>query len=156
CPAHRAARRAVHLDCRPPGVAGLRLNPERGTLEPGTVPSVSLFMRVLAIAIGFAAVVASSACVISVDANAYIERSEQRFEAPSVVELHLTTFDGSIEVRTWDRPEVLVTVEKRGQTKGAVSHIDVRSDRKDRRIDVEATHQGSRGVSLGLTAPSVK
>src|SRR5262245_49643400 len=113
-------------------------------------------MRALPLAVGLVAVAGSSACVISVDANAYIERSEQRFDAPSVVELHLTTFDGSIEVRSWDRPEVLVTVERRGQTKGAVSHIDVRADRKDRRIDVEATHQGSRGVSFGLTAPSAK
>ena len=30
----------------------------------------------------------------------------------------LTTFDGAIEIRSWDRPEVLVEIEKRGRTQG--------------------------------------
>lgn len=93
---------------------------------------------------------AGSACAIDLGREAYIERVEQRFDAAGVVDLQLTTFDGAVEVRTWDRPEVVVTIEKRGQTKTAVAEIQVVADRKDNRIQVEARHPGSRNVFVGL------
>ena len=58
-----------------------------------------------------------SACVVSVEHQGQIESVEKRFTVSKTVELKLTTFDGAIEVRSWDRPEILVQVEKRGQDK---------------------------------------
>jgi hypothetical protein len=96
------------------------------------------------------ALLVGSGCVVNVAGNSYIERSEERFDATGVVDLHLSTFDGPIEVRSWDQPEVRVVVEKRGQDKTAVSKIQVASSRKDNRIEVNARHAGGRNVVIGI------
>ena len=51
------------------------------------------------------AVAGSQACAINIDDQGYIQREERRFPAESTVELHLYTFDGAVEVRSWDRPD---------------------------------------------------
>ena len=105
------------------------------------------------------AAVAGAACSVNVDHEGHIQREEQRFAAEGVVDLHLYTFDGAVEVRSWDRPEVLVEVEKRGQDPDAVSKIEIVTDRTGDRIQVEARHPGSGGVFIGIgrfTSPSAK
>ena len=57
-----------------------------------------------------AAVVAASACVVNVDSQAQIVREEKRFTVAGKPDLRLATFDGSIEIRSWDRSDVLVEV----------------------------------------------
>jgi hypothetical protein len=96
------------------------------------------------------AVLASAACEINIDHEGYIEREEKRFPAEGVVDLHLYTFDGQVEVRSWDRAEILVEVEKRGQDKDAVSKIQVVADRTGRRIQLEARHPAGRTVLIGI------
>src|SRR5215471_15219315 len=82
------------------------------------------------------------ACVVNVDQQGYIEHEEKRFEVAGVVDLHLETFDGSVEVRSWDRPEIVVDVEKRGFEKAATSRIEVVTNRSGNRIDVTARQNG--------------
>ena len=89
-----------------------------------------------------ATVVASTACRLNVDTQAFIEREEKRFPADALVDLNVSTFDGSIEIRSWDRAEVLVEVEKRGQDKDAVAKISVTAEQKGNRITVGALHSG--------------
>lgn len=107
-----------------------------------------------------ASVVGGSACVVSVDHEGTIERVEKRFavEAGKVADLHLYSFDGSIEVRSWDRPEVLVQIEKRGQDKETVSKIEVLSEEKDGRLLVDARYSGrTRFVGIGVfRSPSAR
>ncbi|MEZ5316292.1 MAG: DUF4097 family beta strand repeat-containing protein [Vicinamibacterales bacterium] len=101
----------------------------------------------VALAVAFAS---ASGCVVSLDHDGYIEHEEKRFDATSVVDLHLYTFDGSVEVRTWDRPEVVVDIQKRGQDKEAVSRIEVLSERTGNRIQIEARKPGGGGfVGIG-------
>jgi hypothetical protein len=74
-----------------------------------------------------------------------------------VVDLHLYTFDGGVEIRSWDRPEVLVEVEKRGQDQEAVSKIQVLGERTGNRIQIEARHPGKRSFVVGpFTSPSAR
>jgi hypothetical protein len=116
-------------------------------------------MRVAPAASLTAAVLAVSSCSINVDHEGYIEREEKRFPATSMVSLHLYTFDGSIEVRSWDKPEVLVEVEKRGEDKEAVAKIQVLSERNGERIQVEARHPAGRTTWVGFgshRAPSAR
>jgi len=106
-----------------------------------------------------AILLAVSGCALNIDHEGYIEREEKRFAAESVVDLHLYTFDGEVEVRTWDRPEVLVVVEKRGQDAEAVGRIEVLAERTDDRIQVEARHPDSGSVFIGIghfTSPSAR
>jgi hypothetical protein len=98
-----------------------------------------------------ATVVGAPACVVSVDHEGTIEQVEKRFAAAQTADLNLTTFDGSVEVRSWDRPEILVQIEKRGQDKDVVSKIEVLTEEKDNRVSVETRYSGRRGfVSFGV------
>lgn len=107
--------------------------------------------RILASVSLAAAVIGAQACVVSVDNEGVIERVDKRFSVDKVIDLHLYSFDGSIEVRSWDKPEVHVQVEKRGQDKEAVGKIEVLAEQKADRIQVEARHSGKSGfVGFGI------
>jgi DUF4097 and DUF4098 domain-containing protein YvlB len=80
---------------------------------------------------------AASSCVVSVDSQAQVIREEKRFAVSGTPELQLTTFDGAIEIRSWDNPEVLVAIEKRGPTEEAVSQLVVTAGQDGNRIRVE-------------------
>jgi hypothetical protein len=67
----------------------------------------------------------------------YTEREEKRFEVTGRPELTLSTFDGTIEIRGWDRPEVLAIVEKQGLGKDAVGGIEVRATQDGGRIAID-------------------
>jgi hypothetical protein len=117
---------------------------------------VSSALSVLSLSAGAALL---SACAINIDREGYIEREEKRFPVQTAVELHLYTFDGAMEVRSWDQPEVVVTVEKRGHDKDAVSKIQVLADRTGNRIQIEARYPSRDGVFVGLSnllSPSAK
>ena len=98
------------------------------------------------------------ACVVSVDHEGVIEREEKRFSVKATPEVVLTTFDGSIEVRSWDRPEVLIQIEKRGQDKDVVSKIDVIAEEKGSRIAIETRYSGKTSfVGFGVwQSPSAR
>jgi hypothetical protein len=97
-----------------------------------------------------------TACSINVDTQGFIERQEKRFTVTGVAELSLYTFDGSVEVRGWDRPDVVVEIEKRAEDKEAVDKITVRAEQSGQKIEVDVQHSGSRRfVGMGhFTSPS--
>lgn len=102
-------------------------------------------------ALGLAAVLASTvACSVQLDGHAFVEREEKRFPAGETPEIVLTTFNGSIQVRPWDRPEVLIEVEKRGSDKEAVSGIQVTSEIKGNRISIDVKKPASEKEFIGL------
>jgi hypothetical protein len=104
-----------------------------------------------------ATVLMTTACAVNIDHEGYIAREEKRFPVETTVDLHLYTFDGGVEVRSWDRPEVFVEVEKRGQDQDAVSKIEVLAERTGNRIQVEARQPGKRSFVVGaFTSPSAR
>jgi len=78
----------------------------------------------LALALAVPAALASG-CVVHVDTEGQIVREERRFTVSGTPDLRVSTFDGSIEVRSWDRNDVLVEIEKRGATKEAVDGLQI-------------------------------
>lgn len=94
--------------------------------------------------------VSLAGCNIQMDAQAFIEREEKRFPAGDAPEVSLTTFDGSIQVRPWDRPEVLVEIEKRGSDKEAVSDIQIVAEAKDNRVSVDVRKPSSEKEFIGI------
>jgi len=118
-------------------------------------PARTVFMgvtsRLLACASLTAVALGAPACVVSVDHEGAIERAEKRFTVQEIAELHLYTFDGAVEVRSWDRPEVVVQIEKRGQDKEAIARIEILSEQKGDRLQVEARHTAKTGfVGFGV------
>jgi DUF4097 and DUF4098 domain-containing protein YvlB len=86
------------------------------------------------------AVVGASGCV-QIGASgpfSYMDREEKHFTNEGRPTVVLSTFDGSIEVRPWDRPEVLVVVEKYAMTRSMTEEIEVVSDQKGSEITVDA------------------
>jgi len=112
-------------------------------LRPAVL-SVGASAGLIAITLG------APACVVSVDHDGQIERVEKRFTVEKTAELRLTTFDGAIEVRSWDRPEVLVQIDKRGPDKESLGTIDILSDQKGDVIQIEARHTATRTHFVGL------
>jgi DUF4097 and DUF4098 domain-containing protein YvlB len=84
-----------------------------------------------------AAAALGSACVVSVDSQGQIVREEKRYSVTGTPELRLTTFDGSIEIQAWDKPDVAIDIEKRGPTKEAVEALEVKSAQTGNRIELE-------------------
>ncbi|HEX5068921.1 MAG TPA: DUF4097 family beta strand repeat-containing protein [Vicinamibacterales bacterium] len=114
-------------------------------------PRLRPAVRATAMSAGLIAItMAAPACVVTVDNDGQIERVEKRFNVDKTVELRLTTFDGAIEVRSWDRPEVLVQIDKRGPDKDALGTIDVVAEQKADVIQVEARHTATRTRFVGL------
>jgi DUF4097 and DUF4098 domain-containing protein YvlB len=96
-------------------------------------------------AVGLAGVVAAG-CVVSVDSQGQIVREEKRFSTDGTPDLHLSTFDGSIQVDAWDNPGVLVEIEKRGPTREAVDALVVNATQRGRRIEIEVKRPSQEGL----------
>jgi hypothetical protein len=73
-------------------------------------------------------------------------KDEKRFSVEGKPDVVLSTFDGSIEIRSWDRPDVLVVVEKRAPNESAAGDIQVQSSQQGNRVSVEVKSDGSHGL----------
>jgi DUF4097 and DUF4098 domain-containing protein YvlB len=76
-------------------------------------------------------------CTVTLDSQSQIVRDEKRFTVEGSPTVRVTTFDGSIHVQSWDKPEVLVEIEKRGATREAVDALEVKSSQNGSTIEVE-------------------
>jgi hypothetical protein len=110
--------------------------------------------RLLVTAPLLAAAALGSACVVSVDSQGQILREEKRFTVTGTPELHLTTFDGSIEIQAWDKPDVAIDVEKRGATKEVVEGLTVTATQNGNRIELEVKRPRSESFSGFGFSPS--
>jgi hypothetical protein len=85
-----------------------------------------------------AAAVGLSACTVSVQTQDFRSSEAKTFKVDGTPDLTLVTFDGAIEIRSWDRPEVQVQIEKRGSTQELANSIEVQAGQDGRRIRIEA------------------
>jgi len=88
-------------------------------------------------------------CVV-VDSQGHIAREEKRFTVTGLPDLHLTTFDGAIEVRSGEGNTILVEIEKRGPTKDALDELKVQTKQEGNRIDVEVKKPAHEVVFFGV------
>ena len=119
-------------------------------------------VALLALPILFAA--SGIGCVdISAGESPYVDTVEKRFTVTGTPTLKLGTFDGSVEVGTWDRREVLVVIEKHAFDKEAADRMQVRAEQAGDVITVEVKeerdgrlhmHFGSHGARLIITVPT--
>jgi DUF4097 and DUF4098 domain-containing protein YvlB len=81
--------------------------------------------------------VAAAGCTVTVDSQGQIVRDEKRFTVTGIPDVRVATFDGSIQIQSWDKPDVLVEIEKRGATREAVDALKVTSGQRGNTIEVE-------------------
>jgi DUF4097 and DUF4098 domain-containing protein YvlB len=128
-------------------------------------------MRVNAVArcaraVAVAAALAGSGCVdiVGADLGKFVEREEKHFTTAGRPDVTVSTFDGSIEIRPWDKPEVQVVVEKHARDKADADEIEVRAEQNGNHIivDVKTRHNeggfhfgwNSRSARLIISAPA--
>ena len=112
-----------------------------------SLPSISRAAQGLCVA---AALTTAAGCTVQLDGHAFVERDERRFPAGPTPEVTLATFDGAIQVRPWDRPEVLVEIEKRGSDKQAVAGIQIAAEAKGNAISVDVKKPASEKEFIGI------
>src|SRR5256885_4150299 len=120
--------------------------PDRSVEQTPNRSAQSLAQLGMAIAVVFAA----TGCVdiVGADLGRYTEREEKHFTVSGTPQLTVSTFDGSIEIRPWDKADVQVVVEKRGRSKAATDSIDVHTEHDGDRITVEARVAAAHGFGL--------
>jgi len=118
-----------------------------------------------AVAVVTALVGAGCVDIVSADLGKYVEREEKHFTTAGRPDVSVSTFDGSIEIRPWDKPEVQVVIEKHARDKADADTIDVRAEQNGDHVIVEVKsrkddggfHIGwnvSRSARLIVSAPA--
>jgi DUF4097 and DUF4098 domain-containing protein YvlB len=102
--------------------------------------SPSIRFRSLLTSATVAALLAGPACVdmIGIGAGRFVDRQEQRFSTSGTPDVDVSTFDGSIEIRAWDQPDVLVAIEKHARDKADADTIEVHTAQSGNHVTVDA------------------
>jgi len=110
-------------------------------------PAHTLALRGILATGALAVALAGPACVdmVGADLGKYVERDEKHFSVAGKPDVTLSTFDGSIEIRAWDKPDVQVVVEKRGRDKDDVAAIEVNATQTGNHVEVRVTEPKNRG-----------
>ena len=66
----------------------------------------------------------------------HVEHEEKQFLVTGTPDIDVSTFDGSVDLRAWDRADVLVRVEKRAISRRAAEDILVTTGQEGNRITV--------------------
>ena len=112
--------------------------------------------RTLSVVIAFAVV--GTACSIDVRGDDTVIREEKRFTVSGQPDLRLRTFDGSIRLKSWDRNEILVEIERRGPDADTARRLAVDTSQQGNTVVVEVPEPRDRrdGIHLGSwQSPSV-
>ncbi len=81
-------------------------------------------------------------CEVNLNTEGLSARETKSFKVAGLPEIDLDTFDGAIEIHSWDKAEVEIEVEKRAMEQSLIDQIKV-----------EATQQGNK-IVLKVTGPS--
>ena len=101
-----------------------------------------------------AAVLALAGCEVNLNSEGIVSRETKRFTVSGTPELQVDTFDGSIEVHSWDRNEIEVEIEKRAMEQALVDDMKIVAEQNGDRVVVKVT--GPRrsdqpgGVQIGI------
>lgn len=99
------------------------------------------------------AATALSGCEVNLHTEGLSARETKTFKVTGQPQLVLDTFDGAIELHSWDRPEVEVEVEKRAMEQTLLDEIKITTEQKGDAITIKVTgptRQQFRGVTVGV------
>ncbi|MBI3402811.1 MAG: DUF4097 family beta strand repeat protein [Acidobacteria bacterium] len=110
-------------------------------------------------AVAVIAALAGSGCVdiVGADLGKFVEREEKHFTTAGRPDVSVSTFDGSIEIRPWDKPDVQVVVEKHARDKADADEIEVRAEQNGNHVIVEVkTRNNDHGFHFGWNSRSAR
>ena len=104
--------------------------------------------------IAAAAALALAGCEVNLNSEGIVSRETKSFTLSGPADVQLETFDGSIEVHSWDRDEVEVEIEKRAMEQALVDDMKVTAEQDGNRIVIKVTEprrgERSGGMQIGV------
>jgi DUF4097 and DUF4098 domain-containing protein YvlB len=120
----------------------------------------SLVLSCARAAIVATAVGSLAACEVNLNTEGLTTREKRTFPVSGQPDLTLETFDGSIEIHSWDRNEVEVEIEKRAMDQSLIDQMTVEAEQKGDTIVLRVkgpTRQEERGINIGVhISPSAR
>ena len=104
-------------------------------------------------ALMLAASMAVAGCEVNLNTEGLSARETLTFKVSGQPEVVLDTFDGAIEIHSWDKPEVEVEIERRAMEQALLDNIKVESSEKNGVVTVKVTGPSQtefRGVTIGM------
>ena len=92
-------------------------------------------------------------CEVNLNTEGLSARETLTFKVTGQPEVVLDTFDGAIEIHSWDRAEVEVEIERRAMEQALLDEIKVESSEKNGVVTVKVTgpsRMRQRGVTIGM------
>ncbi|MGH9221622.1 MAG: DUF4097 family beta strand repeat-containing protein [Vicinamibacterales bacterium] len=100
-----------------------------------------------------AAAVGTGACEVNLNTEGLSAKETLTFKVSGQPQVVLDTFDGAIELHSWDRPEVEVEIERRAMEQALIDEIKVEASEKNGVVTVKVTGPSRsefRGVTIGM------
>ncbi len=107
-------------------------------------------MKVLTL---LAAATLLAGCEVNLNTEGLSAREVKTFKVTGQPEIVLDTFDGAIELHSWDKNEVEVEVEKRAMEQALLDEIKVDAQQQGDKIILKVTgpsRPDHRGVTIGM------
>lgn len=101
----------------------------------------------------------ASGCTINVNTEGANGSETHTFEVTGTPTVNLDTFDGAIEVHSWDRPTVEVIVDKRAQDDGLLAQIKVEKQQDGNAVTLRVVgpSESRDGIQIGVVlSPSAR
>ena len=96
---------------------------------------------------------AAPACEVNLNTEGVTSKDTKTFAITGRPDLTLETFDGAIEIHSWDRNEVEVEIEKRAMEQGLLDQMTVEAQQDGDRIVLRVKGPGRResgGLTIGV------
>ena len=94
-----------------------------------------------------------AACEVNLNTEGLSARETKTFKVTGLPDVVLDTFDGAIELHSWDRPEIEVEIEKRAMEQSLLDEIKIEAEQQGNRITVKVTgprRNEFRGITVGM------
>src|SRR5215216_5036110 len=92
-------------------------------------------------------------CEVNLNHEGLTARDLKTFRVTGQAELVLNTFDGAIELHSWDKNEIEVEIEKRAMEQTLLDEIKVEATQQGDKIVIKVTGPSRRdrhGVTIGM------
>jgi DUF4097 and DUF4098 domain-containing protein YvlB len=109
-------------------------------------------MHVRSVLVAVAAV-AFAACEVNLNSEGIVARDTKQFKVTGVPEVDLETFDGSIEIHSWDKPEVEIEIEKRAMEQSLVDEMKVVAEQHGNKVVLKVSRpprSENQGIQIGV------
>jgi DUF4097 and DUF4098 domain-containing protein YvlB len=99
-------------------------------------------------------VLAFAGCEVNLNSEGVVSRETKRFTVTGTSEIDLNTFEGSIEIHSWDRDEIEVEIEKRAMEQRLVDEMKVTAEQQGNKVIVRVEQprgeESFEGVQIGV------